>query len=643
MRPAPAGRLRWVIGCLAVFWLPLVHSAEAPDAVGVSQERVFEYLYIDANEDRSSGGHTAVRIDNDVFHFLFKNDYLTMARATWAEFQLSYRGYQNRSIYSTRLEISDATHDLLRASFLQRFLAQSRQLKILQDTRHDVALLQAIEQAAPSKMELPGLGFFAAPTRGVTNGRYREIQEAIATAHGKDHLQNLRRELQHQLSSMPVEALAASRRDFTKATLPGAHYPFNQRYADLVAGMRAIDVIAAGAALSEKSLALSLAADSQAPLSTDQRRALQSAGAGLRQRLVALSASPRPDWGVAFLLGLARLEAIRLSLESDRWVFIDALADDASIVEVGDRMRRFIPRLRSDAEALWAEARSSWMQQDGWHEGRYAAMEIAHANWLELSRIESGGAQWRIHATRYVPRGLGPPGQLPKPDRIAEDAPLLLATMQQSQQEAAALASEQMGYKLLTRNCVSELFTTIDLALARSLIARGEPVNRETLQQETRRRLGYMFTPNPIPYVSSDQVRDHWRVAEARELLSLRRLYARSAYEADSELATLLRESNTLTSSVYQRNDKDSFFIFFTDGNAMLRPPLGLVNLTAALGASLVGAVQFPFDGGKALKSGLRGALFSLPELGFQNIRKGSSTWLAPELLNAAVAETGAP
>jgi len=55
-------------------------------------------------------------------------------------------------------------------------------------------------------------------------------------------------------------------------------------------------------------------------------------------------------------------------------------------------------------------------------------------------------------------------------------------------------------------------------------------------------------------------------------------------------------------------------------------------NLVSALGVSAVGAVQAPFDAGHNLGAGLRGALFSLPELGFQNIRKGTSTWLVPEL-----------
>src|SRR5262249_39722201 len=41
-------------------------------------------------------------------------------------------------------------------------------------------------------------------------------------------------------------------------------------------------------------------------------------------------------------------------------------------------------------------------------------------------------------------------------------------------------------------------------------------------------------------------------------------------------------------------------------------------------GASAVGLVALPVDGGATLWAGLKGALFSLPELFFQNIRKGS-------------------
>jgi len=84
-----------------------------------------------------------------------------------------------------------------------------------------------------------------------------------------------------------------------------------------------------------------------------------------------------------------------------------------------------------------------------------------------------------------------------------------------------------------------------------------------------------------------------------------------------------LRESNTLTSTVYESNRQDSFFLFFTDA-LPVRPLLGAANLAAGLGASAAGLALLPFDGGYALLSGVKGALFSLPELAFVNLRKGT-------------------
>jgi hypothetical protein len=88
-------------------------------------------------------------------------------------------------------------------------------------------------------------------------------------------------------------------------------------------------------------------------------------------------------------------------------------------------------------------------------------------------------------------------------------------------------------------------------------------------------------------------------------------------------MVVALRESNTLTSPVYEPNPQDSFFLFFADAVAV-RPLLGGVNLVAGLGASAAGLALLPFDGGHALLSGMKGALFSLPELAFVNLRKGT-------------------
>ena len=106
-------------------------------------------------------------------------------------------------------------------------------------------------------------------------------------------------------------------------------------------------------------------------------------------------------------------------------------------------------------------------------------------------------------------------------------------------------------------------------------------------------------------------------------------------YERENPLLVSLRESNTLTSNVYRHNDRDPFFIFFTDGAAFLRPLQGAVNLLAGLGQAVAGILLLPVDGGAHLVSGTKATVFSLPELVFVNIRKGSMTYGARRGLTA--------
>jgi hypothetical protein len=626
-------RQQLVIGLL-VFALQV---CQAQGGEPSEREILLEYLYLDANEDQASGGHAAVRINNDVFHFQFNSALLTMAREPWADFQLSYRGYQNRNIKASRLDISRDTFELIRASFVRRHLTQTRQFELLADTRRDVGLLKALLSVPVESVELPGFGFFEDPVAVEQGGRREVLLAAIVAAHGEDFLSQRQSALRQRLAELPLEAINVGADDFVAGTLPQPIYPFNQRYADILAGLHAIDILRSDAGLSEQSLSLALLASDDVALLSEEREALGESADALQQRLLSLVASRRPDWGAATLLGLARLEAMHMSLENNRWIFIDVLASDATIIDMGPRTRQLLPQLQADARELWLNSRKSWLQQSTWHESSYAAMETANANWLEFTRLDAGASEWRLHTERQVPRGLGTLAKPPQPLSLASSGVDVLEQMQAARQQALQSATEHLGYKLLTRNCVSELFGTINIALANGLAQRGEPITEQSLAQETQQRLGEVFTANPIPFISSRQVRQHWHVSDEQELLSLRRLYTKSQREGNSALMAMFRESNTLTSTVYQRSDEDSFFIFFTDGKTWVRPALGLANLTAALGATVVGTVQWPFDGGDHLKAGLRGALFSLPELGFQNIRKGSSSWISPELRSVQV------
>ena len=55
-------------------------------------------------------------------------------------------------------------------------------------------------------------------------------------------------------------------------------------------------------------------------------------------------------------------------------------------------------------------------------------------------------------------------------------------------------------------------------------------------------------------------------------------------YADENDVAVHLREANTLSSTVYRRSGRDSFFLFFTDDVVALRPVYGAFNLVAGLG-----------------------------------------------------------
>jgi len=133
-----------------------------------------------------------------------------------------------------------------------------------------------------------------------------------------------------------------------------------------------------------------------------------------------------------------------------------------------------------------------------------------------------------------------------------------------------------------------------------------------------------------IPFLSAAAVDSRLAVAETAELPSYRRERVARLAAEHGRFGTWLREGNTVTSTIYRWNPDDSFFVFFTDDVVAPRPVLGAVNLVAAAGASVVGLVTLPLDRGARLRAGLRGALFSLPELAFVNIRKGSFTHVPP-------------
>jgi hypothetical protein len=170
------------------------------------------------------------------------------------------------------------------------------------------------------------------------------------------------------------------------------------------------------------------------------------------------------------------------------------------------------------------------------------------------------------------------------------------------------------GYHVVTRNCATELIKALnssfadDAARLRALGGRLEPSDPLAF----------------IPFGLHDLVTDRLRTADRFVLPSYRTRALAVLASRENPLWIHLAEMTTATSALYASRPGDTTFLLFTDEMPLLRPAYGAVNLAYGLVHAGAGVASAAFDEGERLREGLRGALFSLPELAFFNIRKGS-------------------
>ena len=229
---------------LALFLTVFPVATSTPAATVDSYE--ISYLYVDANEDRASGGHAAIRVADEVFHFQYDRGLMRLDRDEWSDFELDYRGFQNRTLHVSRVAVSNDTKARLQAAFRQHHLSRTLQIELLDAAVADEALVAKLIDSERPAVSLPGLGFFASRAEdGATTAsrRLASLRAAIEADPRSTPLDDTSRALNAALQDLPVRPLDLSSVDFEPGSFPSPRYAFNQRYADLIAGIRAIEIL----------------------------------------------------------------------------------------------------------------------------------------------------------------------------------------------------------------------------------------------------------------------------------------------------------------------------------------------------------------------------------------------------------------
>ena len=585
----------------------------------------------------------ALSLGDWTYHFGYRDGgWLRLERDNSASFGHIYGVLENRNREVSRIAVTPQVLERIRVSFNQRFLAENQEFQILEWLHRDVAFAEAWQKGQPV-VDVRGAGYF----RFVEDGTSPSVFPL-------DNLDSFRARVLQRFGvgflAARIEAARATQLDLGESAAearpalapPGRHpewgYGLARRATETATRLTALQLLQNGAALNPEAT-VSLASGTFA-IDPPMRRLLAGFAGQLEEDLLQLVASSRDDMGFALLVGMARLLALRETLQGGRLVVLDTLPEDTERMELVEIESRHIDLegLRVELDRQLVNLRRQLLKRPLRREADFVVLENV-AN--QLSEIESG---------RSSGAGLRLAGGSLLPERRARqkiefiDAPPRdvlkrhLAELREREEAQRARLASDYRYNLLTRNCASELFAQLESAVVvrRGGKAAGRRGHVRTTVRDDRRgnaesaeaaALGGHVQPGRglqfIPFLAAEAARANYRIARRVVLPSHRRRLVAEIRQREGVWA-LLREANVLTSTVYHPNLEDSAFLFFTDDALPLRPLLGSINLLYGIGATVVGLPLAGFDQGRLLSAGLRGALWSLPELAFVNVRKGS-------------------
>lgn len=582
-----------VVALCGAWWLAGLGAGSSAAAESI------DFVHVEGNVGGASGGHSALRLGEIVFHYQHDGDVFRLVREPWTTFRLEYGGFQNRPLHIAQVPVETHVFDQVRDHLSLLHLTQVRRLRARLAARRDSRLLEALT-GRTSGVPVTAAGLLDPSRAGNPDAEELRIRvEAGRSGELQARLVDTRRELR--------EATRALQRRPT-ATGPA-------RVRDALALREALLALIEGHGLADDALVDAAREGIElAPLSTGERRALTRFADRLTARVWALLDSPRPDRGVALLRLQARWLAVRRSLAEGRWLALDPYGDRPPTISAADA------RQRKREFAAYAEQGRVLLKEQR-RQVLVGVPEAAGFSLLEglLARTVEAARGAQGEAIRDA-RELLPPSR-------SREIEITAALAGQRPEQALALAQEReravssdlqrrYGYDLLTRNCSTELQRALVEALARS----GPGTERRALGGSLAPSEGLGF----IPWRYFRQVVARYAVAKVERLPSSRERLLADLYTRSNRWRTYLREANVLSSRLYTPRDRDGSFLFFTDDARWLRPLYGAANLLVGLGDASLGVLVSPFDRGRRFLRGARGALFSLPELAFANIRKGS-------------------
>jgi hypothetical protein len=554
-----------------------------------------DFIYVNANTGEAAGGHTAVRLGATVFHFqFFPQGRFLLVRDSWSHFRYVYNELRNRSIFLARLPLAQQGYNRLRNHFTDLLIAQQQDLEKLQGAEQQLRLIRQLAEDN-SSVELTTIGLFDSNTAGNVDmlNLYRLLQRYFT---GSTTLTAMEEQVNKRLVQWAIvpkqtdESLMAS------------------RLQELLLEREFFRILGQGFSLARHAV---VSTSSALKLTPEEQKFLQTYRQKLAASVVNLLQSGRPDRAEDLLLQTARYLVVSRSLATGRLLTLDPFSSDAVSVSINpdENLQGLYRQLEQDA----IRARHEFFQESTHPDIAYAILETARGRWHEVEGALLKGRPVRVEQGILLPVRSG----RITVDGLPADRPVLQALVVEKKADVTRLRqqlADRYTYDLIRRNCATALVHAVNSAFP----------DRETGRRELG---GWLESNNDLVFIPNRfyaLVAKRFPVSATERIPSRRLRKLEALYEREPDLPVWLQESNTLSSSLYTPRIDDTPFLFFTDDLLLLRPILGITNLCWAAVHSAVGLFTLPMDGGVRIQQGMRGMFYSLPELIFSNIRKGT-------------------
>lgn len=567
-----------------------------------------DYVYVNANTGQSSGGHSAIRLGDIVYHFqYFPDKIFHIIREPWKEFRYAYGIQENRTIYINKVHLSKESFHFFFERMNEIYLYQKKELGNLEKLENDLKILESIANG-DGTVYLKAAGYFSSNSN--RKGNYHFLKSKINSALGHNYLSKRLGLIRSKLNNFKIPLRQVIQVDLKKNSFPKSIENFSTDYLEMLSLLKALEIL-----IEENDLNTNgyFSYSENAKLSMNPMIVTQFSGYAnhLEEEIIRLLQSNTGNTGYPLLVTLARYLVIQKSISEKKFFFLDSFGKNHFLV-VGEAIRNK-PFLTDVYQQVSKEISTlfSNLNNENLSETQYTILEDKVNREREILHGLRESRAIRINFELMLP-SKEESVYLYHTESSSDPMESLISIYKANRNKYALALQEKYSFNLFNKNCTTEIFHSLN-----SFFKEGEIESKEKLGGVIKGNDPFIFVPVYAYYA----VEKKYRVRDEKTIPSLRTIMLNNK---SNGILFSIRESSTLTSQFYKFNKEDSLFIFFTDDVIWQRPIYGLVNLIAGLGEFGLGLGVFPFDKGEHLVKGMQGVFFSGPELIFFNIRKGT-------------------